>query len=154
MIAFLRQLFFKDFWLKLFSLSLAVLTWITVTFAIQKEGSPTVPLTGTIVKQFFYNQPVLIVSSTGDANGVKVDPGEVEITVEGDPQIIHDLQSKDIRAIVDVSDIKPAVGLRRPVIVSTPPNVTYLEVQPQDVTIIFPTKEREHAVVGQSGHSL
>ena len=30
MIAFLRNLFFKDFWLKLFSLALAVLIWFTV----------------------------------------------------------------------------------------------------------------------------
>ena len=38
MIAFLRNLFFEDFWLKLFSLALAVLIWLTVTFASQKGG--------------------------------------------------------------------------------------------------------------------
>ena len=33
----LHDLIFKDFWLKLFSLVLALLIWLTVSFAIQKE---------------------------------------------------------------------------------------------------------------------
>ncbi len=37
MIEFLRNLILEDFWLKLFSLALAVLIWLTVTFASQKE---------------------------------------------------------------------------------------------------------------------
>ena len=44
MIAFLRHLILKDFWLKLFSISLAVLIWITVSLAIQKEVSPAAAL--------------------------------------------------------------------------------------------------------------
>ena len=35
MIAFLRNLLLEDFWLKLFSLALAVLIWFTVTFVSQ-----------------------------------------------------------------------------------------------------------------------
>ena len=33
MMAFLRKLLFEDIWLKLFSLVLAVLIWLTVSFA-------------------------------------------------------------------------------------------------------------------------
>jgi uncharacterized membrane-anchored protein len=36
----LRDLIFKDFWLKLFSLALAILIWIVVTVAIRKETPP------------------------------------------------------------------------------------------------------------------
>jgi hypothetical protein len=35
----MRDLIFKDFWLKLFSLMLAVLIWLTVSFAIQREST-------------------------------------------------------------------------------------------------------------------
>jgi hypothetical protein len=39
MISFLRDLVFQDFWLKLFSFVLAVLTWFTVNrMANQKES--------------------------------------------------------------------------------------------------------------------
>ena len=41
----MRDLIFKDFWLKLFSLALAVLIWLTVSFAIQRESAnPLKPL--------------------------------------------------------------------------------------------------------------
>jgi len=33
----MHDLIFKDFWLKLFSLVLAILIWLTVSYAIQKE---------------------------------------------------------------------------------------------------------------------
>jgi len=156
MIAFLRQLFLKDFWLKLFSLSLAVLTWITVSFAIQKEGTPAVPSTTTIVQRPFFNLPVLVVSSTADVRDFKVKPSEVEITVQGDPKLVEDLQSKDIRAIVDLTGGEAAGVLRRPIMVSTPPGVTYVHLQPLDVEVIFPAKEpaRANADPDRSRNSL
>jgi hypothetical protein len=40
MMLFLRQLVLQDFWLKLFSLALAVLIWFTVFFALTKKVSP------------------------------------------------------------------------------------------------------------------
>ena len=40
MIAFLRHLLLEDLWLKLFSLALAVLTWIAITFALVRDQSP------------------------------------------------------------------------------------------------------------------
>ncbi len=36
----MHDLIFKDFWLKLFSLVLAILIWLTVSYAIQKEARP------------------------------------------------------------------------------------------------------------------
>jgi YbbR domain-containing protein len=154
MIAFLRQLVLKDFWLKLFSLSLAFLTWITVSFAIQKEGTPAMPSSTTIMQRTFYNLPVQVVSSEADVHAYKVDPGEIEVTVQGDPKKIADLQSKDIRPIVDVTGEKPAPGLRKLVMVSIPDGVAYLPLKQQEVGIIFPVKEREHAGLKRPGDSL
>ena len=36
-----RESIVKDFWLKLFSLALAVLIWVTVKFVIQNQPNPT-----------------------------------------------------------------------------------------------------------------
>ncbi len=44
MITFLRNLLFEHFWLKFFSLALAILIWFIFYFAGEKEGSPIPPL--------------------------------------------------------------------------------------------------------------
>lgn len=41
MISFFHDLIFRNFWLKFFSLGLAILIWITVSLAIRKETSPS-----------------------------------------------------------------------------------------------------------------
>jgi YbbR domain-containing protein len=130
MIAFLRNLLFEDIWLKLFSLVLAVLIWLTVTFASQKE-------IGT-EKRVFSNLPVTILASVEDVHNFKVSPREVEITVRGDPKTLQSLQSKDIRAVVDLSGVAAARDLRKRIEVSVPASVTYLRVAPEEVQVIFP----------------
>lgn len=145
MIDWLRELVLEDFWLKLFSLALAVLIWITVSVAIQKEGSPVAPNSTPAIKRTFYNLTVLTVSSAADVHDFRVKPSEVEVTVQGDPKSIGDLQAKDIRVMVDLTGIDSASGLRKRLEVSTPPGVTHVQVQPEDVEVIFPIKVREGA---------
>ncbi len=130
MIAFLRHLVVEDFWLKLFSLALAVLIWLTVTFASQKE-------VGTEIR-VLSNLPVAVVSSTEDVHNFRVSPNEVEVTVQGDPRTVQNLDSKDIQVSVDLTRIGPARDLRKPVRVSVPAGVTLTRVAPDAVQIIFP----------------
>ena len=130
MIAFLRHLVFEDFWLKLFSLTLAVLIWLTVTFASQKE-------VGT-ESRVFLNVPVTVLASAEDVHNFRVSPNEVEITLRGDPRTLQNLQSKDIRAMVDLTGVAAARDLRKPIEVSVPTGVTYMGVAPAEVQVIFP----------------
>ena len=130
MIAFLRNLLLEDFWLKLFSLALAALIWFTVTFVSQKEVR-----TDTRV---FLSLPVSVLSSADDVRNFKVNPDEVEVTVQGDVENLQNLQSKDIRAMVDLTGVAAAHELRKRVEVSVPAGVTYLHVAPEEVQVIFP----------------
>ena len=130
MIAFLRHLVLEDFWLKLFSLTLAVLIWLTVTFASQKEARPEI--------RVFSNLPVVILASGEDVHNFRVKPNEVEVTVQGDPRTVQDLDGKDIRASVDLTGVGPARDLRKPVRVSVPAGVTFMRVAPEEVQVIFP----------------
>jgi hypothetical protein len=139
-ISFLRQLVVHDFWLKLFSLALAILVWVTVSFAIRQQGSPVSTVGVAIKERPFYNLPVTIVSSTEDVRNVKVTPGEVEVTVQGDARLVDQLHSKDIRAIVDVTGGGPAPDMQKPVEVFTPPGVTFVRVVPAEVHVVFPTR--------------
>ena len=139
MIAFLQHLVFHDFWLKLFSLVLAVLIWFTVSLAIQKETSPVATLIRNTAQRTFLRLPVVVLSSAEGGRQIDVNPKEVEVTIEGEPRILQNVQSKDIRAIVDLTGIK-AAELRKRIEVSTPAGVTHVRVAPQEVEIIFPNR--------------
>ena len=140
MIKFLRHIFIEDFLLKLFSLVLALLFWLTVSFAIhQKEASPSPALTLNPEVHTFFNLPVVVMSSASDARNFKVSPSTVEVTVRGDAKTLANLQSKDIRAIVDLTGIEAARALKR-IEVSTPAGVTHVRVVPEEVQVIVPQK--------------
>ena len=140
MIKFLRHLFIEDLLLKLFSLVLALLFWLTVSFAIQqKEASPPPAPTLNPEVRTFFNLPVAVMSSASDARNFKVSPSVVEVTVRGDAKTLASLQSKDIRAIVDLTGIEAARALKR-IEVSTPAGVTHVRVLPEEVQVIVPPK--------------
>ena len=129
-LALLRHLFIEDFWWKLFSLGLAILIWLTVTFVSQKEPG-TAP-------RVFSDVPVTVVSSTDDVRAFKVSPSVVDITVRGDADALQNLRSKDIRALVDLTGVAAARDLRKPVTVSVPAGITFMGARPQEVQVVFP----------------
>jgi YbbR domain-containing protein len=141
MIEWLRNLVLRDFWLKLFSLALAVLFWLAVNLAINRERSPVATLSlRPPERMVFSNLPVVILSSAEDVRSVRVSPKEVEVTVQGDPAILKQLQGKDIRVIVDLTGIGAAMALRKRIEVSTPAGVTHVRVDPEEVQVLFPAK--------------
>ncbi|HTL56358.1 MAG TPA: hypothetical protein VL361_11815 [Candidatus Limnocylindrales bacterium] len=142
MIDSLRNLVFHDFWLKLFSFVLAVLTWFIVnSMANQKEGIATNPLSLVPPEQRVLNHlPVVILSSAEDVRSFRVSPKEVDVTVQGDPMALKELQPKDVRASVDLTGIETAQHLRKRIEVATPAGVTYVKVDPQEVQVLFPSK--------------
>ena len=130
MIKFLRHLFIEDFLLKLVSLALAVVVWLIVTFASQKEAGTT--------PRVFYNLPVIVLSSAEDVRNFKVSPSEIIVTVQGDAKTVQNLQSKDIRAMVDLTGVATARDLRKRIEVSVPAGVACMRVAPEEVQVIFP----------------
>ena len=133
----LRDLFFRDWQLKLFSVALAVLIWLTVSFAIRKEGGPEVgallnaPARVLIV-------PVTVMSAAGNVREFHVRPERVEVTVRGLAKELAGLQEKDVHAIVDLTDIESARSLRKRIEVTTPTGIVHVRVVPEDVEIMFP----------------
>ncbi|HVV02073.1 MAG TPA: CdaR family protein [Verrucomicrobiae bacterium] len=141
MFLFLRDLIFHDFPLKLFSLVLAILVWVTVTFAIRKEGVVAPGVRYSLAERTFYTLPVAVLSSAEDVHRFKVSPSEVTVTVQGDPQAFENLQSKDIKVLVDLTGIKTANELRKKIEVSTPPGISRVRVDPEEVSVIAPKEE-------------
>ena len=140
MISLIRNLFIRDFWLKLFSLVLAVLIWKIVSLAIRHEVSPAAgPLLG--IETSYKEVPVLIMSTAEDVRSFKVNPTSVEVFVRVDPAKASDVQASDIHAIVDLTGIESARDLRRQIRVTTPADVTFVRVVPDQVDVIVPPKK-------------
>jgi YbbR domain-containing protein len=137
-IRFLRQLVVHDFWLKLFSLGLAVVTWFTVAYAIQRRSAPISNITLNTHQLTLYKVPVVVLSSASDVHDFRVDPREVQVTVQGEPGVLEKLQNSDIRPLVDLTGIEGPADLRKRIEVSTPSGVTFVRVFPPDVKVIFP----------------
>ncbi len=150
MILLLRNILFRDFWLKVFSLVLATLIWLTVwLFFIRQDVSPAGMLSNARSEQrTFYNIPVLVMSAAADVRNFKVSPGEVAITVRGEPQKLEALEkrrhadpsARDIRALVDLTGIEPARGTRKKIVVTTPADITFEQADPDEVEILEPAK--------------
>jgi YbbR domain-containing protein len=130
MIALLRHLFFDDIWLKLFSLALAILIWITLAVASQREVATT--------QRVFSNLPVNVMSATADARSFKVAPTLVDVTVQGEARRIENLKSGDIRVMVDLTGLEAAHDLGTRLEVAPPAGVTLLRISPPEVLV---TKE-------------
>lgn len=140
MIVFVRNLVVNDFWLKLFSLVLAVLIWLTVDFSIHKEISPWAALIGHSTDETVL--PVHVSIPGMGARTVTVAPTDVEVTLRGDPKLLKNIGANDIQAQVNLTDVESASGLRRPVEIVLPAGIAYTQVKPAEVEIsVSPNKQ-------------
>jgi len=146
MIAYLRDLIIKDFWLKLFSLALAFLVWKFVDAAVKKENQSVpnpIQSARPIDRRTFLHLPVVVISSASDVRTFRVNPSEVEVAIQGDPKLMEAVQARDIRPMVDLTGVESARNLRKRIDVATPPGITYVRVNPKEVEIIFPPRQTE-----------
>lgn len=137
MIRFLRDFFFRDWLLKLFSLALAVLTWLAVSFSLRQR---VVPVTGSgnLAEKTYFDLPVTIVSRSADVSRFKSDPAEVDVTLRGNEAALEQLPRTSIRVIVDLSDavIKTAQSL--PVEVVAPAGIAHVRIKPENLVQVIP----------------
>ncbi len=137
-----RDLILKDFWLKLLALAVAVLIHLTVSTAIKRELGLAADTASVAHSRVFPALPVLVVSSAADVHEFRVRPSHVEVEVRGPADVVSRLTEKDVRVIVDLTDIQWTAGLRKRVEVSTPPGVMHVRVWPSEVEVVSPVKSQ------------
>jgi YbbR domain-containing protein len=137
MIIFTRNLVVKDFWLKLFSLALATLIWLTVWFSTHGENatSPWLALIGRPPNESVLTVPIRVPFGT-------TDPAQVTITLRGDSQILKSLKPENIRAEVDLTGVESASGLLRPVEIILPKGIFYTRLEPDEVAVQFSSNQK------------
>jgi YbbR domain-containing protein len=142
MIAFLRNLILNDFWLKLLSLVLAVLTWLIVyKVFLNKEVSPVTVFANKAVEQSYFNIPVTLILSASDVRPVNIEPGEVRVTVQAEPKALKNLKPSEIRAQVDLTGIESARALSKRIEVILPSGITLTRVVPDQVEVVVPPRK-------------
>lgn len=126
-----RDFIAKDFWLKLFSLFLAVVIWTTVHFAMRNESAQPGP--GEI--RTFSKLTVAALKSAHDARPLRVNPAVVAVTVIGKPPVLQTLTGADIAVFINLTDTQDAEGGSRTVQVRVPEGLTVLRVEPRTVRV-------------------
>jgi len=89
----------------------------------------------------FSNLPVVVMSSAQDVRSFKVSPDQVEVTVQGEAKTLRGIQAKDIRVIVDLTDIEAAQALKKRMDVSMPAGISLVRVVPSEVQVVFPPRQ-------------
>jgi len=143
MIRFLRNFFFRDWLLKLFSLTLAILTWLAVSFSIRQRVVP-VPGPLSLAEKTYFDLPVVIVAHDRDVSQYTAEPAELDVTLQGSENALEQLPRTSVKVIVDLSDTLLKSAQQLPVEVITPPGITHVRVKPDNlVKIVPPTPKTE-----------
>jgi len=131
----MRDWITKDFGWKLFSLLLAVGIWLTVHKIYEETSLPG----ASVVETTYRNLPVRVISANGDVHDFRADPEVVAVTVKGSANVMEVLQAKELRVSVDLTDPKASAHGRLPLDVASPPGVTLVKIEPQEVDVVEPT---------------
>ena len=133
----------KDWHWKLASLLIATVIWGAVDNVTRSRTAPVANPLSPRVERTFTRLPVLVVSSAADVRECKVQPEYVSVTIRGAAEIMAQVTEREIEVRVDLADIESARNLRKRVIVSTPPGVTFLSVEPAEVEFVIPAKKNK-----------
>jgi YbbR domain-containing protein len=135
-----RDLVFNNFWWKLLSVLLAVLTWITIDATLRKDSEQTPVITSS--HREFTPVPVTLLTSPRNTNQFRISPALVSVDVSGNADDLKKLQVEQIEAFVDATAVQDEREVRKEIQVRTPPDVRVEKVDPAfaDLERITPAK--------------
>jgi YbbR domain-containing protein len=131
----MRDLLFKDFGWKLFSLLLAVFIWLTVHKIIEPRTTTEPAITMTLT---YDNLPVLVVAARADMRDYRLLQTTVSVTVSGPSDVIGKLQANQIHATVDLTDASTISSAKQRVDVSVPAGITVVSIKPETIGVLAP----------------
>jgi YbbR domain-containing protein len=128
-----REFILNNFWLKLFSLVLAVMIWLAIRGNIRTQlAGGQNPFRLPANDQFA--RPIMLMTSGDDHQAYVVDPLAVNVKVTGDSDALNKLNPNDIQVFVRLNNVMVAHGAF-PVEVKLPRNITLQTVWPSHVHV-------------------
>jgi hypothetical protein len=128
-----RDLILNNFWWKVTALLIAIA--IRIGFHTQEEinlFSSTLPF--PFHTRELVSHPISITKGASDLREFHVSPSAVDITISGDPKKLRELDTRKIRATVDLSDFKGTNGVAR-IVVTTPSDFKVEDATPPEVNV-------------------
>ena len=127
----LRDFILHNFWLKLFSLLLATLIWLTLKSGQHDEDRRILEAERLGVARQL-TRPVVI--KGGPVGSFRTSPAEVNLTVNVDATLLERLKELPIEAFVEAADANDMQGLL-PVQIKAPTGITPIRVFPAFVRL-------------------
>jgi YbbR domain-containing protein len=122
----LRSLILDHFWLKLLSLILASLIWLTVRANVGTAAGETT--------RTFANRPILLLTDSAEHVAMAANPSRASVTVQGSAALLRELSEHDIHVYVRLNEQRQAGG-ELPVHAHTPPGAMVVLVAPATTTV-------------------
>jgi YbbR domain-containing protein len=122
----LRRLIANQFWLKLLSLVLACLIWLTVRANI---GTTSGDATRT-----FEARPVLLLTDSAEHVAMVASPSKASVTVRGPAALVQELAENDVHVYLRLADSSVAGG-QLPIHAHVPAGVSVMLVTPATAAV-------------------
>lgn len=123
--------FSSDYWVKLFSLILAIMIWFAIHSAIQRGIEPRRPLPRA-QSRVFNDLPIKVLTAAGDNRIFRVTPATVDIQLTLDSVSSIEINSNDILPFVDLTG--PA-NVKQKIFINAPAGVKIDLVNPPTVEV-------------------
>jgi len=121
----LRSFILNHFWLKLISLVLATLIWLTVRADL---GSPSADT------RSFPNRPILVLTDQAEHVALVANPARATVMVRGPAALLNEVSEQDIHVYVRLHDPRQ-VGGELPIHAHVPSGASVILITPGTATI-------------------
>ncbi len=106
-------------------------------YQLRVVGEPQVTAYIQVEEKIIRKNLVIPVEGVGTAYGYKIDPRNVEISIQGPVGMLRNTARKqDIRAVVKLGELRPGAYVRRPVI-EVPSGIEIEKAEPKSVRVII-----------------
>ena len=129
----MRELILNNFWLKIFSLVLAVMIWLAIRGNIRNDGT-NAQNPFRLPSNDEFPRPIMLMTAANDHQAYLVNPLSVNVKVNGDGESLKKLNPNDIQVFVRLTSAGVVHGAF-PVEVRLPRNITLQQVWPSHVHI-------------------
>ncbi|EEF62916.1 CdaR family protein [Pedosphaera parvula] len=130
-----RDYILHNFWWKLLSVLLAALTWFTIQTAFQKDQTLRQSPVITTSTRSFASIPIILQTSAANTNRYRISPVTVTVEVSGTADVLEKLQTKQIQAVVDVSEAAEEKEFRKDIQVQVPKDLKVVSTKPIYVSV-------------------
>src|SRR5436190_5498940 len=103
-----RELILHNFWLKAFSLVLAIMIWLAIHSNLQTESGAQAAFRPPEIG--LYARPIMLMTSPDDHTSYMVEPLAVNVKVNGDSELLKKLNPNDLQVYVDLTAVPVVHG--------------------------------------------